>query len=451
MGLGLTQYIPLVAYITCVAVILITLFYRVEVGLYLVTFLIPLQNLMDKLIKFPFGKDIMDVLVLAICIGIFFHKKQVKDIHYGKKNLNIFIFLSIPFTYSALWVGSLKFGLSAPVTFDNPQLIMWKNYIILPILYFITISIIKEKKQIFWIILIMVAAVFLMNVHFYSSARWHDYSSYSTDLRQSGTFNYLGPNELAAFFAQFNSFLIAFFLMDKLKIRKLIFLSLIFFNFYCILYLFSRGAYLATFISLIFLGIFKNWKILILILALLISWHSILPNAVIERIEMTSEEGALDGSSKSRLEMWSEAFGVIKTNPLTGIGFGSTHLLGIKKTSSSSHVRRDIHNGYIEVILEQGFLGFFILFSIFRIAFKESWLLYRESKESVMKGLGLGVVTMLITILVANLFGDILSYLNVMGYFWILLGLVMRARQITHLEKENAASLEYGEYNKIYT
>ncbi len=385
---------------------------------------------------FPFGKDIMDIYMLVFLFIIALNRK---DYSLRDKFVDKAIILLIFTTYSALWVGSFKLGLPYPISLNNEQFVMWKNFVMLPLLYFISINIINKRHQIFLLVWIMVTALVLMDINFYQNTKWFSYEHFVETNRAAGsTFSYLGPNEIAAFYAQITMFLIGVYLCDKARFRRLFFFGVISFNFYCLLYLFSRGGYLSALVGLMFLGATKKRLILVLLLLLFLSWKVVLPNAVVERIEMTITEEGLDHSSYSRIEMWSKAMESVAINPLTGIGFGNTRYLGIK---SEKGVRRSVHNGYLKVLVEQGIIGLSIFLIVFYAALRKGWELYQNAEDPQMKGLGLGFVAMIIANLVGNLTGDKWSYFNAMGYFWILFGLVVKANEIVTVEKGSDISV----------
>jgi O-antigen ligase len=435
---GLTQYIPVLAYAACMVVAVVTLFHKAKIGLYFITFLVPLQNLLDKLIPFPFGKNIMDILVIATLISVFVHRdRHVPILRGGGIFRPVLLFVLI--SYSSLWIGYMKFGFPMPISLESQYLIRWRTFVVLPVLYFLTLGIIKEKKEIVVIIWIMIVSVFIMDVYFYNDWRGTDYSYYRADLRTNvaSTFSYLGPNELATYLSMMALFLIGCLSVDKLKMWKLVFLGVSVFNFYCILFLFSRGAYIACVAGILFLGLIKKRILLLLLVVLFFSWHSILPNAVVERIEMTQTEEGLDSSSERRVGMWSRGLEAVRINPITGVGFGATDSLNIENTSRGQGIRRNIHNGYLTVLIEQGILGLVVLLYIFAIAVKKGWDLYKKAGDDRLKGLGLGFLSMMVVSLIDNLTGSNWCYLNVMGHFWIIFGLVAKGNEISLSEKEN--------------
>jgi len=437
LGLGLTKFAPEFVYVFCIAVFFLTIFYKPQVGLYLVTFLLPLQNLRDKLIPFTLGQNMMDILIIGIVISLFVHAKKNTNSVPIDRSMVFPSLLLIVGTYSSLWVGYMKLGLPMPISMDSAQLVEWKNFIELPFLYFITLSTVRDKKQVMTIIWIMMITLLLMDFYFYDNSRFLDYTHFSEDVRSKGgsTFSYLGPNEIASFLAEITVFLLAVFLAKKWHLAKLAILGLIIFNSYCILYYFSRGAYLAMLGGLVFLGLTKDWKLLALILLLFVSWQVVLPTSVVERIEMTESDSGLDHSSESRIAMWTKAFDSVKSNPITGIGFGATRYLGIKNDSTGHGVRNSVHNGYLTVLVEQGIAGLLIMFYIFYMAARKGWALFKGSKDRELRGIGLGLVTMTIASLINNLTGSKWFFFDVMGYFWIIFALSMRAYEMSLVEK----------------
>jgi len=433
MGLGLTQYIPFVAYCVIITAIFFTLVSTPRIGIYMITLLLPMQNLLMKLVIYPSGKDLMDILFVSTAIGFYIHRKKIPALK--KSTTNLIIFLLIPATYTSLWVGSFKLGFDLPISYSNPQLVQWKNFIMMPILYFMVLKTVENKKEVMFLTLIMACTVLILDVHYYDNTKWVSHEHFSWGKRTAGTtFDMLGPNEIAAFYTVTAMFFIGLGLCEKVFYKKALFLGTACFNFYAILYLYSRGAYAAAVAGLLFFGIIKKRLILVILLVLFLGWQTILPQSVVERITMTDSSGEIDTSSLARLELWAEAIKEIKINPITGIGFGGTSALGFKTSNGQS--RKDVHNGYVEILLEQGIIGILILLGILYHALKNGWLLFRYSDDDFLKGLGLGLIGMTIAAMVGNCFGDRWTYLSIMGYFWIIYAMAVKVYQIYPLKAE---------------
>ena len=437
IGFGLSQYVPLLVYCAGIAAILATLFYRTDIGLYFLVPFIPLLVVAEKIQQYPLGKDFVDLLVLAVIIGTIF-RSHGETRH--NLSLNISIVLLLVVTYLGLWIGSWKLGLPWPVSLDNERLILWKNYAILPILYFLTIYTVRTRRQVIIILALMAVTMLMMDRHFHSTYQWVKSWHYSHEQRVAGAFTYLGPNELAGFFAQYTMLLAALFLTYKKWLIRLLISGVIAANLYVILYLFSRGAYIAVFVATLVYGIVADRRILIALIVLGLGWQFLLPVAVVDRLEMTQSEGEItDSSALGRLQMWKRAGGIILANPIVGVGFGTTPYLGFTSYTGEKH-RNDIHSGYLETLMETGLVGFFCAAYIFYCGARSGWKLFRSAKDPLCQGIGLGLIGVISASLVSNLTGDKWHYLPVMGYFWILLGMVSVMRLRVEEEQKSAAA-----------
>ena len=115
---------------------------------------------------------------------------------------------------------------------------------------------------------------------------------------------YAGTNGLAAFEAQFATFLLALAAFERRLLLRLGYYALSAFSVLCLMYSLSRGGYAALFAGCLFLGVVKQRKLLVLMTLFLLTWTLIVPQAVTERVSMTQQEGGLDHSSELRLTLW---------------------------------------------------------------------------------------------------------------------------------------------------
>lgn len=439
MGLGLAKYIPIVVYIFFWVSVGLTILYRTEIGLMFMVPLFPLQNLLQKLHVFPYGKDVIDIMILALLLGWFIRSVSLKDRILVKTSPNIPIFILILITYIGLWRGSAYLGIDAPIHFNNPRLLNWKNFILLPLLYLITVNNIKDKKTIIILTVLMLCSMLIVDRSFHRQFQWVERYHYTHDMRVQGTFSYLGPNELAAFICEYSMIVLSLLIFSKKKILKAFYTVILLGNTYALLYLFSRAAYLAFVIGLFFIGILKERKILILLFILICSWTFILPVSVQERIRMTWDnsedqiqsnptENKLDPSSEARLTLSYFGFDLFKESPIFGVGYNVYIYLSSEVDKFGRP--RDAHDNYIKILSELGLIGFLLYLLLYYFAFKSGWQLYRASDDNFLKGLGFGFATCVITNMVLNTTHDNWSYLNSMGYYWVFWGLVARGNLI---------------------
>ncbi len=411
-------------YITFWVVFVLSLTGRVKYGLLLLIPLLPLQNIIIKLHQLPLGKDLNDIIIIGMLIGWIVYKSSTGRPFLEKTSYNPIILLYIIYTYLTLWRGSSFLGLPVPISPADPRVQNWKNYIILPLLFLLTLNNVNDKKEMKQLFIFMCLSMLLMNFYTMRQLSWT--TAWWSRTKIKGTFYWLGANEIAAFYATYTFVLGGIFLLLK-DIRWRVGLGLLIFqNIYCDLFLFSRGAYLATIAGLFFVGILREKKLLILIAVIIIFWQVVLPADVVERIEASTQEtGELDTSAAKRLDYWQQSIEYFKVSPLIGVGYNTLPKLGSG---------RDTHNIYIRTMAEQGIIGLFFLLTIMVLAFKRSFRLFRMSSDKFLKGLGLGFCACVIAVMVGNFFGDRWTYIPVGAYFWVFLGMVERGNIITESE-----------------
>jgi putative inorganic carbon (HCO3(-)) transporter len=171
----------------------------------------------------------------------------------------------------------------------------------------------------------------------------------------------------------------------------------------------------------VILGIIKQRKLLVLFFAILLSWQSLVPAAVTERVLMTYDDSqGLDPSAGERFTLWRDAMQVIDQDPVIGTGFDTYKFMGRVGDF------QDTHNYYVKVLLEMGVIGLLFLFCILSVICTMCWRLFRQAPDEFLSSIGCAVFALSICTIVVNFFGDRWTYLQVSGFFWVLLGLVAR-------------------------
>lgn len=220
-----TALIPML-YVFGILVSFKTIFKDVRWGFFLLVFLIPQSNVWYKLHPYPFGKDFLDILFLAVLLGLFIQKKGIE----GVSNTGLII-CYILFSYLTLINSSFQFGLPFPVTTDNGLLISWKNYAQMLFLYILASNVIREEDQQKVLIVLMAIVVLIVAVR-----AFRDFSGGATfryDKRYAGPFavSRLGANHFGAFMSYNFALLLGMFFIDKQKKEIYSFSPLSYFHF----------------------------------------------------------------------------------------------------------------------------------------------------------------------------------------------------------------------------
>jgi putative inorganic carbon (hco3(-)) transporter len=418
MNFGLESYVGLILYVVGIAALLATLLWRPIVGMYYLVPLIPLQTVRYRLNDFPLGGSVIGIMVVAMAVGAMRRGQPILP----KTSLSRIVLVYAGFTFVSLWLGMMYLGSDLPI-FGEVRFDMWQEYILMPALLMMVVAIQPTRRQMMVLILLMCLAGLSMDRSFNSEVSGKDFSKFSNDLRDAGgSMGYAGINGLAAFEAQFTTFVLAIAAFERRRLWRLAYWGLAAFSASCLMYALSRGAYVALLIGVLFLGVVKQRKLLVLMGVFALTAATIVPPAVIERVQMTSKgDGELDHSAETRLTLWEDAMQLFDSNVVTGTGFNTyafMHRVGSYE---------DTHNFYLKVMVETGVLGLLLFFALVTKMFRAGFQLFRKSKDPFFQSLGLGLTGWMVAALTASLFGDRWMYFQIAGFMWVLAGMVVRA------------------------
>jgi len=433
LGLGLTNYIPFLIYSIGILVAILSIF-KPKLCLFFTIFLLPFRVIFIKLQAYEFGNNFLDILFVFIILGWILKVKTDEDHFFLKDPLSKKILLLLIVSFLSFLWGSILFESWSLVDILNGERIkVWKNYAMMPLLYFMTVNLLKTKKDIKYVVLLMIIALFLADYHYYLNVKDRSLEHFRWELKEGGIFHDLGGNELAAFFTHFFFLPLGLLYFEKNKFIKIYYFLVISFTLYPILYLFSRGAYLGLLMGLIGIGILKKSKTLIVVVLItILSWQTLLPSSVVERIQMTeSENGEIDPSAAGRLDLWRACIVQFTKTPILGAGFNTYKYFGPGN--------RDPHNEYVKILSEQGIIGIWLFISVLYFALKYSIILNKKATDPFFKGLGLGISGTVIACIITNMFGNRWSYIQLGSFFFVSMALIVRANIIEEEQKKTKA------------
>ncbi len=431
MGFGiiatLKNLAPIMFYVGGIFLFLRAITGKVQWAFLCVVFLLPLRNVVEKLQDYPLGNQFLDILIFGILLGWAVSTLSQKTKFMEKTFINKAAVLLIIYTFFSLLKGSEYLGAYSFFDISDPRVQAWKNFCLLPILYFITVNNVRDKKGVWKVFTVMCLAMALMGYYTSSQVSW--FSSLVSRAKLTGTFQFLGPNEVAAFYNQYTIILLGVYFFMKRGIKKTLLLLLIILNTYCMMFLYSRAAYLGAAAGLFLLFTFKKQWLLVPLLLVAVFWQVALPEKAIERFQTTTNEyGQLEDSAERRVQIWEKGMELFQENFLVGIGYGVFSQLGYNLG--------DTHNIYVKILVEQGAVGMLVFLILIFTFMAEGFRLYQKGNDDLSKGLGLGLVVCMFVLLVNNIFGDRWTYLELSAYLWIFAGLVARLNIISN--EENA-------------
>ncbi|MGD0631626.1 MAG: O-antigen ligase family protein [Terracidiphilus sp.] len=430
MGLGLSHYIPLVAYIGFWIMCLVSLGGKPKWGLYYLIPFLPYRSMRDHFLDYPVGENMLTFLLLAVIIGAIIHAKKLPRSTLFLTWLVIGVYL-----YVSMWMGAALGNAPPPLWLADNNFLLWKSYMMIPLVFIATSMVIEDRKDIKIVIILTAITLIFIDRSAIGEAMQRSWANFDEDKRDVGPLAY-GSNLTAAFLAQFAMFFWGLVQFVKNRKFKLLGYGLIGLTLFGTMYTFSRGAYAAALFSVLVLGLLKDRKLLIVLGVFLLSWQALVPNAVRERVTMTTNaNGTLEASAQSRVDLWHESWDSIIHSPIVGNGYATF--------SFAHHVHDldDTHNWYVLVMVEQGIIGLILALILFGQLFSTSFRLFRKAQDPLFRGLGLGLFLTMSTSLVANCFGDRWTYLEISGLLFVLFGAAVRATRLMELEQTSEAAL----------
>ena len=428
---GLENVGPALLYYSGVIAFFLALFWRPTFGLFYLVPLIPLQTVRAWMNPFPLGQSAQDLFLLAIALGLLRRGEKIIP----ETPLTKFLLYMTLYLYISLWLGSLFAGLALPLWIDNPRVVDYKNYMALPVLFWLTAAAVKKKWEMYVIIGLMLLSTLALNRSFHDSVEGRDMSEFKEENRSEGAMGYAGVNGMAAFEASMITMILAFAFFERNYLLKLVYYATAGFSIYCLMFAFSRGGYFAALLGITFLGFTKKRIILVAMVLFVVSWQEVVPLSVQQRVMGTvSSDGNLDNSSNIRVGLWENAMEVFRSNPLTG--------MGVFTYAYAGGTFKNPHNYYVQALVEGGIIGigFFLgtLFLLFRLGFT----LFRTASDPFHQSIGLALSGWIVCSTGCNFFGDRWTYFQVSGFLWTIAGMVARAGWIEEEQRELEAEQE---------
>jgi O-antigen ligase len=224
-----------------------------------------------------------------------------------------------------------------------------------------------------------------------------------------------GKSQLALFLTLFTPVMLTYTIFHKNWIS---FLGCLIFLF-SLIYTVNRGVYLSIFVATVFLLIISKrkfyLKLLILAMVIIGIFLSIFVPQIISLIrERTVEEAKLGGwEEKSRMVLISGGLKIFLAHPIFGIGLGNFTKLEFPIPPYTDCLS---HNDYIQILVEQGLIGFLIYLFLLGSMLKGLIKIIRENIDKI-RWLQEGIAASLISMMVFSLTLNIYNTLPVWYFF----------------------------------
>ena len=423
MGTGIGHYIPLVAYLGFCIMPFVSLGGRPLLGFYYMIPFLPYRTMRDHFLDYPLGANVLTILVIAVIVGALIHGK-----HLPKSKLYLIWAAIAGYLYISMWIGTVLGNAPAPLWLSDVNFVTWKDYMVIPLVFAASGLVIEDRKAVRMVVILTAFTLLFIDKSCLYESMTRTWSNFDENKRGGGPLGY-GSNQTAAFLAQFAMFFWGFGQFLKRMKLKLISYGIVALTILACMYTFSRAAYLALVFSVFVLGLLKDRKLLLILGVFLVTWQTIVPTPVRERVNMTKDSnGQLEASAQERVDLWTQAQQSIISNPIFGTGFATFQY--------GQHVGelKDTHNWYVKILVETGIIGFIMYFILLQQLLAMSYRLFKRATDPLYRGLGLGLFVATCSSLAANCFGDRWTYIEITALLWVLAAAAVRATQFTNSE-----------------
>jgi len=391
-------------------------FGRLNYPLLALLFLIPLQNIyIGKIPKLGYGVNALNMLlVLSFLYSLIISRGRLTS------PISIFVGLMIIQYTIQLINASLHPAENSNITSD---LSLFKDVMFPYMLYFVALRSCQSINQIKYYMAATILPLPYMFRVFYTNLSWMGFSKYSDKLRlNNGTFMELGSNEIAAFYASYMFIVFALASSSKKRWLKWGLYIIGGMNVYCVIFSFSRGAYLSALGGLVVYLIAAKKKKLLAVAAcvlLVTTWIGVpmVPPAVIDRLSsIGTPYEELDESAKSRVVLWEYSYKCFTEHPVLGIGFHKFALM--------NPLKKDTHNYYVKMLVEGGLLGLGIFLVFLGACFYCSLRGRNIATSPFISTISSGLLACVVAIVIGNFFGDRFSHYPLISYFYCYLAFI---------------------------
>jgi len=387
--------------------------------LYLVFEYLRPQSMYPSIDVIPWTQTIIILLLIAIIAeGKFITTRN-------KANVYIHIYLFVVIVSSVL-------AFSPAISFQNIR-----NFIVLYLVYFLTIYSIDRVDKYFLFILFYLLINFKLSLFTFQLwvSRGFDYDKYGATagmawLKNSGEF----AIQMCIIFSISSYLLIS--LWESVNLPKKILLLLVPITcFGSVIACGSRGGMLGLAVVIIVMFLWSKKKIwgVIMISLVVLSAPFLLAERDIERFQNIGS--VYDTTGMNRLERWSKGIIMFKENPVFGVGFENWAEADWRMFNGTG---AECHNIFIECISELGLAGLVTFLMLLFYTFKNN----RETRELSINDENRFVYNMaksldiaLIAYLVTGFFVTVLYY----PYFWVNLGMTVALNTVA--KKKYAESI----------
>lgn len=370
---------------------------------------------------------IWDELLFILMIAVFFLHLLINNKGFPIKltplDMPIFVFFGI--SVFLLLVNSPEFHVALEGIRVILQYILW---------YFVAINIINHRNAVRKLLLVLIVIAVFLSLHgIYQyiigveiPTTWYD-SKYETSMR-TRVFSIIGsPNILGSLLVLMLPITLSFVLNERGWLRKLVYLGAMGAMALCLVFTFSRGAWLAFALSAVIYTLLKDRRLIVPMVLGVVVLLIAVPQIGDRIAYMLSPEYMASSARGGRIARWTAALEAVKTSPIFGVGLGRYGgAVAMRYIPGSFYA----DNFYLKTAAEMGMIGLSSFIYLLYRGCIESLRTIRELKDPKLYNMAVGIFAGLLGILAQNAVENVFEVPMMATYFWLLVAVLLSLRYV---------------------
>ncbi len=308
--------------------------------------------------------------------------------------------------------------------------------------YFILVNTVKSRRQLYVLAALLVLSTTLISLYgLYqmktvgaTSEAWVDTTLFE-DIKARVGSTFENPNVLGEYLVLIIPVAIAMLWAQKKWISRLVTLGLIAVMLVCLVYTYSRGAYVGLMLAFALFAVLRDRRFVVLGVIGLLLLPFVLPPSVINRF--ASIGNFSDTSSSYRISILIGSLRLAGDYWPSGIGLGlEPFKLIYPKYSLNAAYAHHSHNIYIQLLIETGIAGFIMVFSMMVVYYKEMLAGFFKTRDSFISTFMIAVASGMAGYLAQGMVENIWYNNRVLLTFWVMLAFGMVTKALISKDEE---------------
>ncbi len=378
-----------------------------------------------------FMQGIWDELLFIAIVGLWILRMGVNQWQPRRSGMLLPFALYLSIMVFLLMVNSPDNGVALEGMRVMVQYVLW---------FFVAYHLLRSRNQarsLVDVFLLMAVVIALIGIVQYIAgvempAEWVDQAEQGVRTR---VFSIIGsPNILGSLMVLAMSMAYAMYYGSEQWFKKMVYAGAFLVFALCLIFTFSRGAWLAIILSVLLLGLWVDKRILILMVLVALLTPTLMPSVYHRMSYMMSPEYLVSSERGGRLGRWDLAVKHWQTSPAVGVGLGQFGGAVAARNYPESSFYAD--SWYLKVGTETGWIGLLATLLLILTGLRRARSSLNATDDDYLKIMGLGILAGLVGILAHNCVENVFEVPMMASYFWFFLGLVAALSQVQELSND---------------